>query len=151
MVSASRFFSRRQVIYIEDSFLSTRIIREALERKFRVVVIEESGNHLRLRIIRFLRIYGGPMIWPQASIDITIEKLGAAWNIYWYFTWPEYFILFFGLPILFALVSTDSGFTWMTLTEVIIFFVFSFLFFGLLIFMDTLWVSSRVRKTFERL
>jgi len=91
------------------------------------------------------------MIWPHASIDITMERIGTGHRISWYFIWPEYYLLAFGLPVLFGLAYLGSGFKRMDFSTVLIFFLFSFVFFGLLIFLDTLWVSSRVRRTFERL
>jgi hypothetical protein len=149
--SAALFLSRSGEIHFDDTFLSPRIVREALAKKFRVITIEETGNHLRLRIIRYLRIYGGPMIWPQASVDISIQKLGGRFSLHWYFVWPEYYVLLFGLPILFALGCVNSGYKGIAFPTLVIFFLFAFVVFGALIFLDTLWVSKRVRETFAKL
>jgi hypothetical protein len=102
--SIALFFQRRGEIQFRNAFLSPRLIREALESRFRLAPIEETSTHLRFRIIRYLRLYGGPMIWPQAEIDITIRRHGNSYSLCWYFFWPEYYLLLLW-PVLFGLAA----------------------------------------------
>lgn len=141
------FFQRRGEIHIQDTFLSPRLIREALEKRFHLVPIEETSTHLRFRIIRFFRLYGGPCIWPQAEIDITLRRDQNSYTLLWYFFWPEYYVLAFSLVLLglIALVDSESGGLFLAVMPLAI------LFFGALIFLDTVWVSRRVRKVFAKL
>ncbi len=144
-VSLKEFLTGSGELHFQDIFLSPRIVRAGLQRKFWLVTIEESPHHGRYKIIRLLRLYGGPAIFPQARIDITIRKQDGRSSLYWYFVWPEYYVFLVSFIILFAVVVLDRG------IEGIPFLILSLIFFSLMVFLDTKWVSRRVRKVFERL
>jgi len=145
--SVALFFQRRGEIHFQSAFLSPRLIREALESRFRLAPIEETNTHLRFKIIRFLRIYGGPMIWPQAEIDIPIRRNGDRHTLYWHFFWPEYYLLLLW-PILFGLaVLTEAKRGGVPLFALPLAILFS----GFIFFLDTMWVARRVRKAFTNL
>jgi hypothetical protein len=137
------FFQLKEEIDISDKFLSPRLVREALERRFQLIPMEETNSHLRLKIIRFLRIYGGPMIWPHAQIDLTIKREGPTTILYWHFYWPDYYALCFW-PIIFALTLTKQ------IQPPILMLPVAILFHGLFIFLDTLWVARNARKAIQR-
>jgi len=65
-----KLLSERGEIYVGDEFLSPRLVKDALGKKFNVSVIDERSKYVKLRIIRLARLYGFPFIWPQASIEI---------------------------------------------------------------------------------
>jgi hypothetical protein len=132
-------------LHFEHCFLSPRIVKEALEKRFRLVAIEESSSHVRYKIIRFFRLYGGPAIFPQARIDITIRKDNSRSSLYWHFIWPEYYVFLFSFIVLSTVVVFDNG------MQTIPFLLFALVFFVSLVFLDTKWVSRRVRKVFEEL
>jgi len=144
--SIARFFQMGGEIHFHDAFLSPRLVREALEKRFRLVPVQETSTHLRLKIIRIFRLYGGPMIWPQAQIDITLRKDDDAYTLSWYFYWPEYYALLLW-PVLFGLAALTEprfqGFVSMLPAAI--------LFSGFLFFLDTIWVARTARKAFQRL
>jgi hypothetical protein len=144
-MSLRQFIDGSGELHFEDSFLSPRIVKEALEKRFRLVVIEESTSHLRYKIIRFFRLYGGPAIFPQARIDITIRKDNFRSSLYWYFIWPEYYVFLISFIVLSIATVLDHG------TQPVPFLLVALLFFASLVFLDTKWVSRRVRKVFEQL
>ena len=72
-MSFKQFMSGSGELRFEGVFLSPRIVEEALEKKFSLVPLEESSRYVRYKIVRYFRIYGGPWIFPQARIDITIR------------------------------------------------------------------------------
>jgi hypothetical protein len=145
--SVAGFFQRGGELHFKEAFLSPRLIREALESRFRLATIEETSTYLRFKIIRFLRIYGGPMIWPQAEIDITIKRIGNSFTLYWHFFWPEYYLLLLW-PILFGLGAlTNEQRVGVTIFALPVAILFS----GFLFFLDTMWVARRVRKAFTNL
>lgn len=141
------FFQRRGEIHFKDAFLSPPLVREALEGRFQLAPIEETRTHLRYKLIRFFRIYGDPMVWPQAEIDVTVSRNGDRYTLYWYFFWPEYYLLLLW-PILFGLVAAvdekHRGIPPFILPVAIVFSC-------LLFFLDTMWVARRVRKAFMAL
>ncbi len=105
---------------MEDKFLSPRIVKDALGKKFNVTVLDERSNYIKIRLIRLARLYGFPFIWPQASVKIWIrnedEKL-----IYEFF-WPEYLALV--IPFILLMFVEER------LREHIIFFVIALIFFA---------------------
>ena len=144
-MSLKQFFNGSGELHFENSFLSPRIVKEALERRFRLVAIEESTSHLQYKIIRFIRLYGGPAIFPQARIDITIHKENSRSSLYWHFIWPEYYVFLVSFIVLFAVVVFEKG------MQAIPFLLFALVFFAFLVFLDTKWVSRRVRKVLKEL
>lgn|SRR5208337_592292 len=140
----SSLFEFREEIHFSNKFLSARLVREALERRFSLIPVEETSTHLRLKIIRWFRIYGGPMIWPHAQIDITLKKDGPSTILHWHFYWPDYYALCFW-PIIFALRSTIQ------VQPPILMLPVAILAHGFFIYLDTLWVAGRVRKAMQRI
>ena len=117
-MSLRQFINGSGELHFEGAFLSPRIVKEALQKRFRLVPIEESSSHLRYKIVRFFRLYGGPAIFPQARIDITIRKDNSRSSLYWHFAWPEYYAFIVSFIILFAVVVFDKG------TQIIPFLIF---------------------------
>ena len=37
------------------------------------IIVEETPDYIKFKIIRFIRLYGAPFIWPQASIKVWIN------------------------------------------------------------------------------
>ncbi len=144
-MSLRQFINGSGELHFESVFLSPRIMKEALEKKFRLVTIEESPHHVQYKIIRLFRLYGGPAPLPQARIDITIRKDNSHLFLYWYFVWPEYYVFLVSFIILFGVVILDRG------IDGIPFLIFALIFLSLMVFLDTKWVSWRVRKVFESL
>jgi len=76
----------------ENAFVSPRVVRDALVRRFRLVPLEESGSYLSYKLPRYFRLYGGPIVWPQASLHILISRDGPRTTLSWRFRWPEYYL-----------------------------------------------------------
>ena len=69
-----KLLSEKGEVYLGDKFLSPRVVKDVLGKKFNVSVIDEGPNYIKFRIIRFARLYGFPFIWPQASIEVWIKN-----------------------------------------------------------------------------
>jgi len=136
-----KLITEKGEVFLKDKFLSTRLIRETLEKKFTVRVLDEGPNYIKFRIIRFGRLYGFPFIWPQASIEVWFKN--ETDKLIYKFFWPEYLALI--IPFILFLVVEES------LRGIILFWVFALIFFGFIMFLDTRWVSRRVRKAFENI
>lgn len=144
-MSLSKFLNGSGEIHFEDVFLSPRIVNEALEKEFRLVPLDESSRHVRHRIIRFFRLYGGPWVFPQVTIVISISKDGSRFSLSWHFIWPEYYVLLVSFMILFAVVVPDYG------IHAIPLLLCALLLSACMVFLDTKWVSRRVRKVLNGL
>lgn len=138
MSSLPHFFTGNAEVYLPGKFLSPRLVKEALEKKFNVRVIEETPTYIKFKIIRFIRLYGAPFIWPQASMRVWIDYEHD--KLIFKFFWPEYLALIIPFSFFFIVDQNFRG--------LIPFFV---LFFGSLMLLDTKWVSRRVRKALERI
>ena len=142
-MSFRQFLDGSGELHFQGVFLSPRLVREALEKKFKLVTMEESAHHARYKIIRLFRLYGGPAIFPQAKIAITIHKNNSYSSLYWHFIWPEYYVLLVSFLFLCAVVLVNGqGIRFLP-------FVFLGCCWALLVFLDTKWVSRRVRKIFK--
>jgi hypothetical protein len=144
-MSLRQFINGYSELHFEGVFLSPRIVKEALEKRFKLVTIEESAHHVQFKIVRLFRLYGGPAFFPQARVDITIHKKDSRSSLCWYFVWPEYYVFLVSFIILFAMVILYDG------IQRTPFLIFPLIFFGFMVFLDTKWVSRRVRLVFERL
>ena len=148
-MSLQEFFDGSGELQFDEVFVSPRLVREALEKRFRLVVIEETPHQLRGKLVRYARIYAAPVIWPNATISIQIHREGLRHRLSWRFHWPDFYMLLL-VAVLALLVETDpSRFRdgSLVLTGILCFTIF----FLLLIFLDTKRVSWRVRRTLERL
>jgi hypothetical protein len=134
-----KLLSEKGEVYVGDKFLSPRLVKEALGKKFNVSVMDEGSNYVKLRIIRFARLYGFPIVWPQASIEVWIDNKTD--KLIYEFFWPEYLALLIPFILIPFVQERPREFT--------LFLVPATLFFGLLMFLDTRWVSRRVRRAFE--
>ena len=86
-----KLITEKGEVFLKDKFLSPRLIKEILEKKFTVRVIDEGPYYIKLRIIRFGRLYGFPFVWPQASVEFWVDN--ETDNLVYKFFWPEYFAL----------------------------------------------------------
>ena len=136
-----RLLCEKGEVYLGDKFLSPRLVKDVLGKYFNVSVIEERSSYIKFRIIRFARLYGFPFIWPQASIEVWIENEND--KLIYEFFWPEYLTLV--IPFILFLVVEER------IRDFILFYFFAVGFFGFLMFLDTRWVSRRVRKAFENI
>lgn len=141
-MSFNNFFTGNGELTVKDKFVSVRLIQEALEGVFRIDVIEESPSSIKYKIVRFARIYGAPVIWPNASLAIMIDNKTD--TIKYRFHWPDYYMLFL-LPVV-VLLSPGS-----LLKENFLLPFLAVLFWAGLIFLDTKYVSSKVRKALLKL
>jgi hypothetical protein len=142
-MSAPDFITGNGEVILKDKFISVRLIVAALEKEFRLKVIEESPKSIKFKIVRFARIYGAPVIWPSASLSIVFDNENDTIN--YRFNWPEYYMLF---PLL-GVVLFVPGIK--VIKEDFPFLLLAIIFWAGIIFLDTKYVSSKVRKTLLKL
>lgn len=138
-MSIKEYINGNGTILMDDKFISIRLIKEALERNYRLRIIDESSTHLKAKIIRYARLYGAPILFPNATIDIHIEKEDDKNTLQYWFAWPDYYLVIIGAVI----AGIDS--------RSVVFPLLVLLFGGLLVFLDTKWVSSKINKILKHL
>lgn len=139
MKTTNNFFTGRGSLIYADNFVSIRLLKEALVKKYRLTILEESASHIKCKIIRYARLYGAPILFPNPTLTLIIKKESGKNILYYDFQWPEYYLV--------AVLSVLAGIT----SRNIILFLLVFIFFGGFVFLDTKWVSSRIRKIISTL
>ena len=142
-MSAPDFITGNGEVILKDKFISVRLIVAALEKEFRLKVIEESPKSIKFKIVRFARIYGAPVIWPSASLSIVFDNENDTIN--YRFNWPDYYMLL----LLLGVVLFVPGIK--VIKEDFPFLLLAIIFWAGIIFLDTKYVSSKVRKTLLKL
>lgn len=149
-MSLREFFTGSGKIVFEDKFISIGLIRDALEKKFRLVILEESAIHMRCKIIRYARLYAAPALFiPNSVINVVIKREEEITTLYYDFEWPEYYwVVAFAMlgGILSATLPRIGSFIEATIYSIVFSGLILF-FFGLLVFLDTKYVSSRIRRS----
>lgn len=134
-------------IKIADRFVSARIIREEIEKKYNILILRESKNQLLYVIKRYWRLYGGPWIFfPQARILIYIEKVDNSYILKWFILWPEY-ILLLSLILVGLYAFSISGRNMYDLSGILITFSFP----GTIILADIYMTYVKIKNIFIKL
>lgn len=142
-----KFLSGNCKIDMQDSFVSPRIIKEKVEKHFKLVEAEETPSKQKYKIVRFARLYGGPFVYPSASVSFSINRKEN--SVTCQFLWPEWYLLLFSVFGFGVSVyhSLDEGANLRgAITDGIEFAIFSCLFISLAVFLDTKYVARKIRK-----
>jgi hypothetical protein len=140
-MSVKQFLNGSGQIYFADRFISVRLIREALEKHFKLRIIHESPNKAQYKIIRYVRIYGAPILFPHPTLNLNIDTEYD--RVDYDFFWSDYYILVFA-AFIWGLFSIGEGVSYPLLMA------FGFCFYGILIFLDTKYVAYHVRRTLKQ-
>ena len=126
-----------------------RQTKEALEKHYKVIVVDESPHHLVCKLVRYVRLYGAPIIFfPQATLHLSLDRENDISTLHYSFKWPEYYLVLLSATLfgLFsARLASDSSVIerfYHSATS----FLLVFVFFGFLVFLDTTYVSYRIRR-----
>jgi len=142
-----KFLSGNCKIEMQDSFVSPRIIKEKIEKHFKLVAAEETASNQKYKIVRFARLYGAPFVYPSATVSFSINKRENA--VTCQFFWPEWYLLLFsifgfGISVYHSLEEGANlrG----AITDGVEFAIFSCIFISLAVFLDTRYVARKIRK-----
>jgi len=152
-VSLETFLKRSGTITLRDRSVSVRLMEETLRKKYRIRVLEETPRGLRCKIIRYARLFGAPWIGPHPTVSITVERDNDDTTVCYEFWWPEYYVVLAG-AVLFGMgassLKADIS-LFQRAVEGLVAFGLGFAFFGLLVFLDSTYLSWRVRKALMRM
>lgn len=141
------FFQGSGQIVFDDKFLSLRFVKEALEDKFKIVVQEESSKYLKCKIVRYARLFGGPVPFPNPTLEVHFNNEDRNAIIQYSFTSHDYALAAVTLPILIFMGSMEQMLEGPkeAITMLLIFPLVT----GLSILADTKYFSSRVGKALK--
>lgn len=142
-----KFLSGNCKIDMQDSFVSPRIIREKIEKHFKLVEAEESTSGQKYKIVRFARLFGGPFVYPSATVNFCINKKEN--TVSCQFVWPEWYLLLFsvfgfGVSVYHSL--NEGANIRAALADGAELAIFSCLFISFAVFLDTKYVARKIRK-----
>ena len=128
-------------VIFKDTFLSVRLIREALEKRYRLTVLEESERHLKCDI---MTVPWFPSMHRNATLDLFIEREKESTTITWRFNWGWQYRILLILGVVFfieMLAHRESKGLFLGIM------LFGFMY----VFLDTRWIIYRVRRIFKSL
>lgn len=134
-------------IDLKGGFASTRLVTDTLKRTFRIRVLEESPSHVKCKIIRFARLYGFPVLFPNPTLDIAWASRAESRVINYCLTCYDYYVIA-SLAFVFGIsCSTLEHTLWAALKMGLFGVAMVLLIFGGLVFIDTKYLVHRIRKT----
>jgi hypothetical protein len=152
-MSIREFLKGSSRIVYDGKKIHLRVVKEALKKNFRLVVLEESPQHCKCEIVRFPRFYRTPGFLFNPTMNLYIEKENMNTTIKYHFSCPEFRWVIVS-SALFGLLATlfDSKMSILERTLVgFSSFIFGFCIFGLVVFLDTKLISGRIRKVLIKL
>jgi hypothetical protein len=152
-MSIREFFDGSSRIVFDKKNISLRIVKEALKKNFRLVVLEESPTSCQCEIVRFVAFYRNPGFLFNPTMNLFIEKENNRTAVNYNFRRPEFRWAIVG-SALFAVLATILDYNLSVFERTMVglgSFFFGFCFFGLVVFLDTKWVSARIRKILMKL
>lgn len=57
----------------KGQIVSIGLIEEGLKKKFTIRILEETPHRLRCKVYRYFRLYGGPIIFPNHSLEVSLQ------------------------------------------------------------------------------
>jgi hypothetical protein len=102
------FFQGSGSVKFKDKFVSLRLVREALERKFAIRVLEETPSRLRCKVTRFTRLYAAPVPFPNPLLEVTFHNEQDGSTVNYKVTSYDYYMLAIG----FLLTTILSAIYW---------------------------------------
>jgi len=149
----NKFLNGRGQLILEDKHLSLRIIKEALAKKFKIVVIEESPLYLSCKVKRLTRLYGAPIPFPNPKLELTIKHDNCRSTVSYYLISYDYYIVLFSAvvagfvaPSFFQTTTLLNGFI-----RGILAFALVFLIYGTFVFVDTKYFTRLIRKALTKI
>lgn len=147
-MSIRDFFHGGGIIVAENQFISLRLVKECLEKKFTIQVLEETPHRLRCKIIRFVRLYAAPIPYPNPSLEVSIQNERDEAVINYRITDYDYYILII-LVLIAGISSLGLGIAKGMIGafgQAFTFSIFVLIFFGSLIFLDARVFAFRIKK-----
>ena len=141
------------VVFVRDRIVSIAHIEQTLRKMYRIQVLEETPKGVRCKLIRNLRFVGSPWLGPHTTLTVVLDKRDDGTILHYEFQSPEYYVglalaTVFGIAT--SALSGPSSSLRRALNGLIAFGI-GLIFFGLLIYLDGVYLSWRIRRVFNRL
>lgn len=81
-----RFLDSSEELQLEGAFVSLRLVREALEHHFRLIIKEERQHYLCCTMVRYGWLYASPLFWLQPTLHLHFRNAGSRSVLSWHFS-----------------------------------------------------------------
>lgn len=143
------FFQGSGRITFKDKFISLRFIKDALEKDFKIVTQEETSKYLKCKIVRYMRLFGGPALLPFPTLEVQFNNENETSEIHYKFTSHDYIVSIIVLPVFFAFAALNGFFENNSLAIQLIIGALVVTF--LAIFADTKYFSGRIKRALQKI
>lgn len=136
------------VVFVRDRIVSIAHIEQALRSMYRIQVLEETHKGVRCKLIRNLRLVGSPWLGPHTTLSVVLDKRDDGTILQYEFQSPEYYIGL-GVATLIGICTSALSGSSSSLSRALnglMAFGIGFMFFSLLIYLDSVYVSWRIRR-----
>jgi hypothetical protein len=146
------FFHGIGTIAFKDKFVSLRLVREALERKFTIRILEETPTGLRCKITRFTRLYAAPVPFPNPTLAVTFHNGPDGTTVNYKVTSYDYYMLAIGflLTTILSVIYWPADHAFHSIKDEPVFMSVTLIFFVMLIILDTKFLVYRIRKALSK-
>ena len=134
---SKNIFCGNGVINVDEENISISFLKEEIEKRYRLKVIKESSTYFKCKILRVFSIFGflgESAIFPNPTLTIKLDNKLNKDLLTINFFWPDYYYI--------MIVALISGIISMTF----ILPIFVLLFFGILDFAHSEYISLRIWK-----
>jgi len=152
-MSIRDFFHGGGRITFENQFVSLRLIKEALGKKYTIQILDESTNGLSCKVTRYVRLYAAPMPFPNPSVEVWFKNEGNETVIDYRITDYDYYLVL--IVFLLAMIGSVGLGLKDGLIEALrvglLFSLLSLIFFGSLVLIDARVFACRIKSALLKL
>ena len=139
------------VVFLRNRFVSVAHIEEALRRKFRIQILDDTPKSLRCKVIRYVRLLGVPWFWPHPTLSVFLVRQDDGTTLQYEFRWPEHYVGLALGTLSGVMASTADATVGSRALDAFVAFGTATLFFSMLVLLDGKYLSWRIRHILKRL
>jgi hypothetical protein len=100
--------SEKAIIDLQESYISVINLKNRIKREFKTKILSETSTSFSFKIIRFARLFGAPVFFPNPIFNGEVLREGKNTKIHCELLVFDYFFIYIGVFILgFILFFTD--------------------------------------------
>jgi hypothetical protein len=100
--------SEKATIDLQESFISVINLRNRIKNKFKTKTLSETSTSFSFKIIRFARLFGAPVFFPNPIFNVEVLKEGENTKVHCELLVFDYFFIYIAVFVFgFILFFTD--------------------------------------------
>jgi hypothetical protein len=86
-------------LQLDGTFVSLRLVKDALEQCFRLIIKAERPHYLCCTLVRYRWLYASPLFWVQPTLHLHFRTDGSRAVLSWHFSRLHDYAVILVLPI----------------------------------------------------